>query len=80
MVRCKFMLTEITECNWSKTAKRLKFSAVYDQSIPEDQRFYKATPSAEFTMLVDNPLALAMFKLGEQYYFDASPVSGPPTA
>lgn len=70
-VRCKFQLAEITST--MGTAKRLKFSAVYDQTIPEDQRFQKATPWGQFEMVVDNPAALEQFVLGKSYYFDATP-------
>ena len=70
-IRCKLRLTEITQCEYSPTVRRLKFTTQYDPAIPEDQRFYKATPSGEFTMLVDNPVALEAFVLGKCYYFDA---------
>lgn len=69
-IRCKVQLSAITESAWSTSSKELKFSAFYDQSIPEDQRFAKATPSAQFTMQVDNPSALDHFKLGAFYYVD----------
>lgn len=77
MVRAKFKLTSI-EWNYG-VARKLVFTTQYDQTIPEDQRFYKATPSGRFEMLVDNPKALEMFKLGEDYYFDASPAPAPQT-
>jgi hypothetical protein len=73
MVRAKFALTEITEVSWSKDARRLTFAPQYDTSIPEDQRFAKATPSGELWMQVDNPAALEQFKLGQAYYFDITP-------
>ncbi len=71
-VRAKFTLTSITSfASWG--AKKLTFQAVYDQSIPEDQRFQKATPSGQFDMTIDNPAALEQFELGKAYYFDATP-------
>lgn len=72
-VRCKFKLTERTETDWGGV--RLKFSAVYDASIPEDQRFCKETPCGEFTMTVrsaDN--AAATMVVGKYYYLDTTPV------
>ncbi len=66
-------MTSITTNAWSATSKNLKFSCVYDTSIPEDQRFQKATPSGSFEMLVDNPAALEQFELGAHYYFDITP-------
>ena len=70
-VRTKFTLTEVT--HMQGTMRRLKFSAVYDQSVPEDQRFQKATPWGELSMNVDNPAALEQFALGKAYYFDVNP-------
>lgn len=72
MVRCKFVLAEITESSWSKTSRTLKFSPQYDTSIPDDARFAKASPNGSFVIQVDNPSALAYFKIGQAYYFDAT--------
>ena len=72
MVRAKFTLTEETKTSYG--TKRLTFTPQYDTSIPEDQRFAKATPSGKFEMQVDNPAALEAFKLGQAYYVDFTPV------
>lgn len=45
-----------------------EFSAQYDQTIPEDQRYAKYTPSGSMKITVDNPNV--QFKLGAQYYLD----------
>lgn len=74
-VRAKMQLQKITAHSWSSTAKTLEFQTQYDTSIPEDQRFTKATPSGSITMQVDNPAALEQFKLGESYYVDFTPVA-----
>lgn len=72
-VRAKMKLTAITEhANWQ--GKRLRFESQYDMSIPEDQRFQKATPSANAEFTIDNPPALEQFKLGDDYYLDFTPV------
>lgn len=76
--RAKFKLTEIRESKWHKdspSCKVLKFSTQYDDTIPEDQRFQKATPSGTCEMQIDNPAALAQFQLGADYYVDFSPVA-----
>ncbi|MGH7132697.1 MAG: hypothetical protein ACREJO_12195 [Phycisphaerales bacterium] len=70
-VRCKFQLAEVTE--YPNGGKNYTFRPQYDTSIPEDQRFAKASPSGEFKIFVDNPTAQAQFKVGEFYYFDATP-------
>lgn len=73
-VRAKFRLDTISQHNWSTAnARTLKFSAQYDTSIPEDQRFQEATPNGTFEMLCTNPAANAQFELGKSYYFDITP-------
>lgn len=73
MVRAKFQLAEITLLAYGD-AKKLKFTAQYDQTIPEDLRFQKASPWGQFEIIIDNPAALSYFKLGNYYYFDATEV------
>jgi hypothetical protein len=72
-VRAKFRLDNVTSHSWHPIARTLKFSAQYDTSIPEDQRFQESTPSGVFEMMCTNPSALAKFELGKQYYFDITP-------
>jgi hypothetical protein len=74
-VRAKFKLTEITATAWG--GKRLKFSCEYDSTIPEDQRFQKATPSGSIEMQIDNPAAVEQFELGKTYYADFTPAAAP---
>ncbi len=68
--RCKMQLQDITSVHWHPVTKFLRFSAAYDNSIPEDRNFNKSTPSAKLTMQVDNPVVLDQLKLGEYYYLD----------
>jgi len=72
-VRAKMRLVESTDMAWNPSQKRLKFNCEYDSTIPEDQRFQKATPSGSGEFWIDNPSALAEFKLGNYYYVDFSP-------
>ncbi|HEX8851224.1 MAG TPA: hypothetical protein VF761_16990 [Gemmatimonadaceae bacterium] len=72
-VRAKFMVSEKTSFAWSPDSVRVKLTPQYDQSIPEDQRFAKATPSGEFWMQIDNPPAAAALELGKTYYIDITP-------
>ncbi len=69
-VRAKFVLQSVT--TYGGEGRELKFWAQYDTTIPEDQRFAKATPSGTLTMTVDNPGALAVFegKVGKAFYLD----------
>jgi hypothetical protein len=73
MVRAKFTLQEVTQHSHGAASRTLVFRPQYDTSIPEDQRFAKATPNGEFRMYVDNPAALEQLKLGQAYYFDITP-------
>jgi hypothetical protein len=80
-VRAKLQLTKVTTAIGGH--KELIFETRYDDTIPEDQRFQKATPWGQITMTVDNPAALAQFALGDHYYIDfkrATAASEPATA
>ena len=70
-VRAKFVVTSITENLGSyKGAKTVKLDCRYDDSIPEDQRFFDATPSGHVEMSINNPVALEQFALGKAFYAD----------
>lgn len=77
-VRCNLVLFSIK--TYAYGGKEYTFAAQYDQSIPEDQRFAKASPSGEFRIVIDNPAAQAQFELGKSYYFDAHPAPEPAAA
>ncbi len=73
----KFMLTEMNLFNTGHgEGARFKFAPQYDQSLPEDRRFSKATPSGNFEMCVDNPPVREFLKrhLGKQFKLLLVPV------
>jgi hypothetical protein len=70
MVRAKFTVTKISKFTFPQT--EIILTPQYDDSIPEDRRFSKATPSGEFRMFIDNPAAEQFFELGQPYYIDIS--------
>lgn len=73
-VRAKFRCTSEKNSKWSTASdpqRSYEFQALYDPSIPEDQRYAKATPSGQLTIAVDNP-AVA-FEIGRAYYLDFTP-------
>lgn len=74
MVRGKFMVTEITEMSWSKDARKVVLTPQYDNTIEEDRRYAKATPSGRIEMQIDNPSALSALPMGKQFYVDFTPV------
>ena len=75
-MRAKFRLTGIEV--QGPVGRKVTLKAEYDTTIPEDQRFYDATPWGEFAMLVNNPAALEQLKLGEYYYLDLMPCANSP--
>jgi hypothetical protein len=74
MVRAKFQVTGVTTHNHS--TKEIELSTVYDNTIPEDQRFQKATPYGSIKMNIDNPAALEQLGLGKYFYVDFSELPG----
>lgn len=70
-VRAKMQVVSITENIYG--GKTVKLEARYEQSIPEDQRFYDATPVGSCEMLINNPAAVEQLKLGQHFYMDFTP-------
>lgn len=60
---------DTAELTWPRT---YRFSPEYDDSVPEDQRYARYTPSGELRIQVDNPAV--SFEPGKQYYLDFTPV------
>lgn len=78
-LRAKFKFTTVTTTTHHPDYPGFvtaRFDAQYDQSIPEDQRFCKATPSGHFEMTT-TPEVVALLVPGTDYYFDISPVAAP---
>ena len=75
MMRAKLELVcfDVQEFANGKTVKA-RFAARYDTSIPEDQRFQKATPWGECVLQIDNPAVLEQLKPGTSFYIDFTPV------
>lgn len=64
--RAKFQLQEITTGMGEQ--RTLTFRAAWDPSIPENERFNKATPWGEIKMIVSNPEVQP--ELGDYFYVD----------
>lgn len=77
-VRAKFRCHTETHKKWGPSDEHVtrsyEFMAVYDTSVPEDQRYAKTTPSGSLTIQVDNPAV--SFEPGKQYYLDFTPADG----
>jgi hypothetical protein len=80
MVRAKFTVTRIQQHYYNngkevvKSGTEVFLSPQYDTSIPEDQRYAKATPSGEIRLQIDNPPAVDYLKPGETFYVDFTAV------
>lgn len=77
--RAKLELTHFDVQDFGKNGKsvKAKFSARYDTTIPEDQRFQKATPSGDCTLQIDNPAVLEQLEAGTSFYVDFTPIPKP---
>jgi hypothetical protein len=74
VVRAKFQVVELRESMWAYNgAKTVILQPQYDDSIPEDKRFFDATPSGTMEMTVNNPGALEYLTLGRKFYLDFIP-------
>lgn len=74
MVRAKFTVVEHHQRHYNASGRNVVLMPSYDESVPEDARFSKATPSGRMEMFVDNPAALEQLQLGKAVYLDITPV------
>jgi hypothetical protein len=74
MIRAKFVVESIKQDQWNRDARTVRLAPQYDTSIPEDQRFFNATPSGSMEMLINNPAVLKELTLGRKFYIDFTPV------
>jgi len=73
MVRAKFTVSSITD--YGNNNQMVKLTCIYDDTIPEDQRFNKATPYGEITMGITVPEVLKQFAIGKKFYADFTEVA-----
>jgi hypothetical protein len=72
MVRAKFQVQQVI--NHVYGGKTVILMPQYDETIPEDRRFAKATPSGEMKLYIDNPPASDYLALGLYFYVDFTEV------
>lgn len=75
-VRAKFRCSAVkhrknTPSPAEQTVREFEFDALYDDTVPEDQRYAKYTPSGKLTITVDNPAI--SWQPGNYYYLDITP-------
>lgn len=73
--RCKFRCVSSEPQFEGSEGRKVVLETQYDQSLPEDQSFTRATPWGRMEVLIDNPAALAAmaFEPGKCYYVDLTP-------
>lgn len=71
-VRAKFQVSKVTSYPYG--GKEITLQPQYDDTIAEDRRYAKATPSGSITMLVDNPPAADYLGVGKYFYVDFTEV------
>ena len=72
-VRAKLVVSEIRENRYG--SKTVVLEAQYDDTIPEDRRFYDATPTGRCEMMINNPAAIEQLRLGKAFYVDFTPAA-----
>lgn len=70
-IRAKMHLEAIIPNTWG--GSQAVFRCQYDGTLPEDQKFQKATPSGDARFSIDNPAAIDQLVVGGTYYFDITP-------
>lgn len=86
MVRAKFQVTSVKKhfCRDYQTdavvtgSTEVILTPQYDQSIEEDRRFAKATPSGTISLFIDNPPAALYLEPGQNFYVDFTKVEDAP--
>lgn len=78
-VRAKFRCTAVkhrknTPDPAENLVREFEFDALYDDTVPEDQRYARYTPSGKLTITVDSPAI--DWQPGHYYYLDITPVEG----
>lgn len=68
-VRCKMKCTEVTQ--YEGTTRKVVFSAVCADEVPENQRYHKYTPNGRIELSITNPDV--SYDVGKCYYFDSTP-------
>lgn len=73
-VRAKFQVTKVAKTTYGLASGQVEVTLTpqYDQTIEEDRRFSKATPSGTIQLFIDNPPASDFLALGKFFYVDFS--------
>ena len=76
ILRCKMRVSEVTRTinpDGSVDQERVKLAAVYGEVGSKNAEWSKWTPSAEFSIFINNPLAFGKLSKGHEFYVDFTP-------
>lgn len=79
-IRCKMRVNQVThtkEADGSTSQERVELVAVYGPEGSENAQWSKWTPSAQFTIHINNPAAFGKLSQGHEFYVDFVPVEQP---
>lgn len=75
VIRCKMQVDQVTHdlnSDGTTRSETVKLRAVYEGS-PENKEWAKYTPSAMFSIQIDNPGAHGKLSKGHEFYVDFTP-------
>lgn len=80
VIRCKLRVSSVNPVTHDdagtvvKTSEAIALDAVYSSDpASENAQWAKYTPSARFTMQIDNPSAFGHFAVGQEFFVDFTP-------
>ncbi len=76
VMRCKMKVQRVTqekEADGSIQNERVELNAVYGTGDTENAKWSKWTPSASFTITINNPAAFNQLSKGHEFYVDFIP-------
>lgn len=77
MLRAKVRVSEVVHvknANGETESERVTLQAVYGPEGSENAQWSKWTPSANFSLQINNPDAIGKLSSGHEYYVDFTPV------
>lgn len=77
VIRCKMRVEEVLHrknSDGSTEQEQVKLCAVYGKEGSENAQWSKYTPSANFTIYINNPVAFGKLSSGHEFYVDFTPV------
>jgi hypothetical protein len=75
-LRCKMRVSEVLcvkDADGSTNQERVRLNAVYGDAGTENAQWSKWTPSADFTIYINNPDAMGKLSSGHEFYVDFTP-------